>query len=111
MTADATTGHAFIANEGDGTVTVIDTTGKVVKTITAGGRRIEKVAIDPTAGLAYVTGVDYDGALDVVDTKTLKVVTTMPRPEGERYWGGLADPSTGFLYAGSAGSVLVITRR
>ena len=64
MTVDATTGHAFIANEGDGTVTVVDTTTrKVVKTITAGGRGVEKVAIDPAAGLAYVTGVVYDGAL------------------------------------------------
>ena len=69
------------------------------------------MAIDPSAELAYVAGVD-DRAIDVVDTKTLEVVDTIPRPEGEHYWGSLTvDPSTGSLYVASYGSVLVITRR
>lgn len=38
VVADSTTGQAFIPNESDGTVTVIDTTTrKVVETVTVGG--------------------------------------------------------------------------
>ena len=114
VTVDSTTSQAFIPNQEDGTVTVVDTTTrKLVKTIRVGDRfgPSGPVAVDPTAGLAYVTWWN-DSALAVVDTKTLKVVERIPRIKGEVVEAPLVvDPSTGSLYLASHGSVLVIPRR
>lgn len=52
-----------------------------------------------------------DLALAVIDTKTLEVVETIPRPK-DAHWGTLAvDPATGSLYVASEGSVLAIATR
>jgi DNA-binding beta-propeller fold protein YncE len=108
MTVDPTTGHGFIPREGEGTVTVVDTTtGTVVKTISVGFRSgTGPVAVDASAGLAYLP---VAGALVVIDTSTLEVVKRIPPPEGSDSWRALVvDPSTGFFYMKAGGNILVV---
>lgn len=111
VTVDSTTQRAFIPNEGDGTVTVVDTaTGKVVGTIAVGFHSGSgPVTVDPKTALAYLPVVQ-GGNLVVIDTRKLEVMKRLPPPEASRQWGDVVvDPSTGFLYVKAGGEVLLVT--
>ena len=85
---DPSTGQAYVS--GTERVSVIDTrTRKVIDTITTPGSGIGGVAVDPTAGVVYVSG------MTVIDTRTHNVVDTI---SGRRFHGIAVDPTTGNVY-------------
>lgn len=68
--------HVYVTNDGDGTVSVIDTaTNAVSATITVGSVPLG-VAITPNGLTAYVTNVG-DGTVSIIDTATNTVTLTI----------------------------------
>jgi YVTN family beta-propeller protein len=84
QSASSVVPHAYIANHGDGTVSVIDTaTNKVTATVDVGSGP-DGVAVTPDGTKVYVTNSYYDN-VSVIDTATNKVTATIPvgrYPEG-----------------------------
>jgi YVTN family beta-propeller protein len=77
---DPATGLIFVANEGDGTVTVLDASKREpVKVITVGGFGPFYVTLDPEATRAYITGAQ-DRTMVVLDTNSLEVVERIAFP-------------------------------
>jgi YVTN family beta-propeller protein len=67
---------AYVTNEGDGTISVIDPkTKKVVDTISV-GKSPKAIAITPNGGEAYVGGARRNSIV-VVDTKTKAITSTI----------------------------------
>jgi YVTN family beta-propeller protein len=67
---------AYVTNEGDGTISVIDPkTKKVVDTISVGGDP-KAIAITPDGSEAYVGGV-HSSAIEVINIKTKAVISTI----------------------------------
>jgi len=109
-------GHRlYVSNEGDNTVSVIDTrTGEVEKTVSAGGRP-RGMGLSPDGSKLYVALGD-DDAIGVIDTNTLEQVKTIPagsdpeafavHPNGAIYLSNedeakttVLDPATGEIVA------------
>ena len=81
MARDALTGDLYVANSGDGTVSVIDPEAfLVVDTIDVGGTP-RNVAADPDGGMVYVTDFAGDRVI-MIDTDTNAVVDTIDVGDG-----------------------------
>jgi YVTN family beta-propeller protein len=86
LAVDPSTGQAFVS--GARRVSVIDTrTREVIDSIIAGG--VGGVAVDPTAGVVYVSG------MTVIDARTHKIIDTV---SGFAFHGLAVDPATGNVY-------------
>src|SRR5205823_336523 len=73
---DARSGHAFVANSGDGTVSVLDArTGSVVRTV-AVDLHPSALAVDARSGHVFVAN-EYDGSISMVDARSGRVLRTM----------------------------------
>lgn len=95
LAQDPVTGNVYVANSGDGTVSVVDPEAQtVIDTINVGGTP-EQVAADPSAGIVYVTNFT-DDAFDVIDTSTNTVVNTISVGNGAD--GIAVNPLTGDIY-------------
>jgi len=117
IAVDSGTGLVFVAantSPSDGSVSVVDTvTGKVIDTVTPlSGGVPWAVAVDATAGEAYVT-YPQGGTVAVVDTATREAVAEIS--VGDRPLSVAVDPEARALYVGMVdGNVSVIdttTRR
>jgi len=103
--------RAYVANQGDGTVTVLDTTrNAVVATIRVGNypESVEGVAVDPVAHRAYVTS---GHSVAVIDTRRNAVVATF---DADSLPAGIAlDPAAhrAYLVAPGIGIVRVLDTR
>ena len=101
---------AYIANAGDGTVSVIDTaTNAVAATIDVGGSPFG-VAVHPDGATIYVTN-NNDATVSVIDAATNAVTATIPVGGGPVY--GVAVTPDGFnLYVaiGYSGVAVIDTR-
>jgi YVTN family beta-propeller protein len=107
LAADPTAGTVYLANAGDGTVSVIDVaTNKVTATI-AVGTEPAGVAVDHAAGTVYVTNHSV-GTVSVIDEATNKVTGTIKVGTGPA--GVAVDHTTGTVYVTnhSVGTVSVI---
>lgn len=71
-------GYAYIGNNGESSVSIINLgTNTVVKTI-AVGRAPTGVAISPDESRAYITSDSADGSVSVINTATNEVIATIP---------------------------------
>src|SRR5437764_10857800 len=98
---------AYVTNERDGTITVIDTaTDRVVSTFNVGGR-LRGVRVGPDGARVYVA-TGRGNTVDVVDAKTFDVVAEIPT--GQRPWGLAITPDGKKVYAacGMSNEVSVI---
>lgn len=88
--------HAYVANQFDGTISVIDTaTGTVSQTIKLGvASNVNAVALTPDGGRAYVTGRP---GVFVLDTSTNAVLGS-PIPAGNSPYGIGATPDGKWVY-------------
>jgi YVTN family beta-propeller protein len=110
---DARTGHAFVANSLDASVSVLDDTdGAVLRTVPVGsngGADPEDVALDSAIGRAYVT--TDDGYLTLFNTLSGAIL----RSESLGATGDVLaiDPADGHLFVASAdtGSVQMLNAR
>ena len=95
LALDPVTHLYYVANSGDGTVSVVDVhAALVVDTIAVGGVP-RNAAADPTAGIVYVT--DFTGdAVHVIDTSTNIVTDTISVGDGAE--GIVVDPQTRDVY-------------
>jgi YVTN family beta-propeller protein len=75
-------GFAYITNNGDGTVSVIDTTANIVVKTIAVGSFPDGVAFTRGGDFAYVCNTG-SGSFSVIDTDTY-TVTTITLPAGSR---------------------------
>jgi YVTN family beta-propeller protein len=84
--------RAYVTDDVDNTVSVIDTTSKaVVATITVGAHPIA-VAVTPEGTLAYVTNNNSE-SISVIDTAKNTVVATLEG--GSHPWGVAITPGVG----------------
>ncbi len=99
--------HAYISNNGDGTVSVIGTSDNTVTaTISVGGEPLG-VAVSPDGEYVYVAN-NGDGTVSVISTVFNTAVTTIEVGNGP--WGISASPFGGYVYTTnkSDGTVSVI---
>jgi YVTN family beta-propeller protein len=75
--------HVYVANNGDGTVSVIDTTKRAVTALLPVGNAPVGVAITPDGKDAYVAN-NGDGTLSVITTATGAVSAPIPVGAGPR---------------------------
>ena len=74
--------EAWVTNQEDHTVTVIDTeTNTVIDTITPGGKKPHNVAFSPDGAHAFVANVASND-VNMIETKTRKVIATFPPGSG-----------------------------
>ena len=69
--------RAFVTNENDGTLTVLDTRSGKVETTVSVGKRPRGIGFAPDRSQVYVALGEED-AIAVVDTRTLQVVKKLP---------------------------------
>jgi YVTN family beta-propeller protein len=108
VAVDPATRTAYVANAGDGTVSVIDeATRRVTATIPVGDRPVA-VAVDPAAHTAYVANAGGD-TVSVIDEATRTVTATIA--VGGDPDGVAVDPATRTAYVANAsdGTVSVIS--
>jgi YVTN family beta-propeller protein len=99
--------YAYVANSGDGTVSVIETTNNSsVGAISAGGEPVD-VAISPDGARAYVANKS-DNSVAVIGTKTNVVLARIA--VGEKPLGVAVSPDGNRLYVSNfgAGTVSVV---
>ena len=107
VAVDPTSHTAYVANGGNGTVSVIDgTTGTVTGTITVGANP-SAVAVDPTFHTAYVANLT--GTVSVIDEAAGTVTATVP--VGADPSGVAVDPvpHTAYVTNQNASTVSVIS--
>ena len=109
--------RAYVTNDGDGTVSVIDTsTNTVIDTIPVGSNP-RGVAVSPDGTRAYVTN-DGDGTVSVIDTSTNTVIDTIPvgsnprgvavSPDGTRAYVTNGTPPNPLVAGSGSGQLSVI---
>ena len=91
---------AYVVNDGDGTVSVIDEATRTVTATIPVGHEPIAVAVDPAARTAYVANAG-DGTVSVIDEATRRVTATIP--VGHYPWGVAVDPATRTAYVANAG--------
>ena len=65
---NSSTGHVFVANPEDGTVSVVDgASARILTTLTV-GRWPNRIAVNPNTNRVYVTNRD-DGSLSVIEDR------------------------------------------
>jgi len=113
LAVDSAAGNVFVANEGFGTLSVVDLASfEVVGRVAVGGRGPFDVAFDPDARIAYVTGA-AGGELAVVDGATLRIVERIGGRDGAPAWYGAVavDPNTNCVYAADLDSSSIVALR
>jgi YVTN family beta-propeller protein len=115
MAIHSAAGRVFVANQGFGTLSVVDLASfEVVGRVAVGGRGPFDVGFDADARIAYVTGA-AGGQIAVVDVASLRIVERIGGRDGARVWYGAVavDPSTDCVYAADldSSSIAVIGRR
>jgi YVTN family beta-propeller protein len=118
IAADPAAGTVYVANSGDGTVSVIDVAANTVTVtipIPAAPQqemsRPSGVAVDPAAGTVYVIngGGDTWGAVSVIDAATNALTATISLPTiplaaGSDPTGVAVDPAAGTVYVPTPGN-------
>jgi DNA-binding beta-propeller fold protein YncE len=112
---DREVGGVFVANQGFGTLSVVDLAAfEVVGRVAVGGRGPFDVAFDTASGLAYVTGT-ADGELVLVDVATLRIVERISGANGVRSWYGAiaVDHTRNCVYVADleSSAIVVLDRR
>jgi YVTN family beta-propeller protein len=112
---DREVGGVFVANQGFGTVSVVDLASfEVVGRVAVGGRGPFDIAFDPASGLAYVTGT-ANGELVLVDVATLRIVERISEADGRRAWFGavMVDHARNCVYVADleSSAIVVLERR
>ena len=114
VAVDPSTHTVFVANSGDGTVSVIDAATRTVIASIPVGEKPSAVAVDPGTHTVFVqhSGVRHsedgqvsviDGSVSVIDSLTRTVIATVPVGKGFAPRGGLAvDPATHTVYVANA---------
>ena len=107
MAVDPSTRTVYVANSGDGTVSVIDAVTRTVVASIPVGERPSAVAVDPGTHTVFVqhrgARPSEDGYVSVIDSSTRTVIATGPVGKGLAWWGGLAvDPTTHMVYVTNA---------
>src|SRR5262245_63598039 len=69
--------RAFVTNENDGTISVLDTRSGKVETTVSVGKRPRGIGFTPDRSQVYVA-LGEENVIAVVDTKTLQVVKKLP---------------------------------
>src|SRR6266702_1880923 len=69
--------RAFITNEYDGTLSVLDTRSGKVETTVSVGKRPRGIGFSPDRSQIYVA-IGEEDAIAVVDTRTLQVIKKLP---------------------------------
>jgi YVTN family beta-propeller protein len=113
MAVDHAAGDVFVANQGYGTLSVVDLAAfEVVGRVAVGGRGPFDVAFDADARLAYVTGA-VGGEIALVDVATLRIVERIDGPDRARtsYDSVVVDHTTNCVFAADSSSVVVLERR
>jgi serine/threonine protein kinase, bacterial len=100
VAADPTTRTVYVANRGDGTVSVIDGPTRTVTATVPVGKHPVGVAADPTTHTIYVPNRG-DGAVSVIDGSTRTATATVP--VGEAPSGVAVDPGTHTIYVPNSG--------
>jgi len=100
VAVDPSTGTVYVANWGDGTVSVIDAATRTVVADIPIGRGSANVAVDPITHLVYVS--DHDTTLSVLDGRTHAVIDAVPVIANQT--GVVVDPGTNTVYVGSTRS-------
>jgi YVTN family beta-propeller protein len=94
--------NVYIANNGDNTVSVINTaTNTVVATVPVGNGP-NSVAITPSGSTAYVA--NNDGTVSVISTATNNVIATLPVGGGAPAQGVAVSPNGAIVYVGNTSS-------
>ena len=76
LAVDPRSGHVFVANSADNTVTMLDArTGRVLRT-TVVGSAPEQLQVNPHTAHAFVLSAD-DGSVSVLDTRSGAVLRTL----------------------------------
>ena len=89
------TAYAYITNQDDGTVSVINTVADTVSaTITVGSRPLG-VGINPAGTMAYISNFN-DNTISVINTATNKVIASIP--VGKNPKGITVSPTGAFVY-------------
>ena len=105
MAADPAAGTVYVTNGGSATVSVIDAATNAVTATIAVGSDPGAVAVDPTAGTAYVA--NFAGTVSVIDAAANTVTATIAVGSGAD--GVAVDPPARTAYvARFAGTVSVI---
>ena len=107
VAVDPSTRTVYVANSGDGTVSVIDAVTRTVVASIPVGERPSAVAVDPGTHTVFVqhrgARPSEDGYVSVIDSSTRTVIATVPVGKGLAWWGGLAvDPTTHMVYVTNA---------
>ncbi|MFC0678792.1 YncE family protein [Lysobacter korlensis] len=115
MAVDEKDGGVFVANQGFGTVSVVDLAAfEVVGRVAVGGRGPFDIAYDAASGLAYVTGTAH-GELTLIDMAPLKIVERIGGADGSRAWYGAVavDDTTDCVYVADLeqSAIAVLERR
>jgi YVTN family beta-propeller protein len=115
MAVDHEDGGVYVANQGEGTLSVVDLAAfEVVGRVAVGGNGPFEVAFDSASGLAYVTGAPY-GALLLIDMATLRIVERIGGTIGSRAWYGAVavNDTTNCVYVAdlNQSTIAVIERR
>ena len=113
VAVDPALGVVYVANSGNGTVSVISEAAKTVIATIPVGDEPQAVAVDPALGVVYVAN-QGDGTVSVISEATKTVTATIPvgivgiysHPDGVA-----VDPALGVVYVanGQGGTVSVIS--
>ncbi|AKB82590.1 Chitin binding protein [Methanosarcina barkeri 3] len=90
------TGKVYVTNNGDNTISVIDTATNTVTATVLVGSNPDGVAVNPAGTRVYVTNANSD-TVSVIDTATNKVTATVP--VGSYPWGVAVNPDGTKAYA------------
>jgi YVTN family beta-propeller protein len=80
VAVNPSTGLAYVANYGDGSVTAVDVRRGVAVGTVKVGKHPEGIAVDPASGLVYVVNTG-DATVSEIEEKNLRVVKTMKAGE------------------------------
>jgi YVTN family beta-propeller protein len=105
----ATSGRAFVANIGSGTVTVIDLERGIKLTDIATGEGAEGIDVAPDGSEVWVTNRAAD-TLSVIDPETLEILATVPCPGFPIRVRLTPDGSRVLVSAARSGEVVVFER-
>ena len=112
IAVDEASGVVLVAEEGDGTVALVDgRTLQVIDRADLSGRGPFAAVPDPARGLAWVTG-GRGGELVVLETATLRTVARLDPLDATGPWFGIAavDPLRDVVYVTAGPDVLVLER-
>jgi len=101
VAVDPSTGTVYVANRGDGTVSVIDGPTRTVVASISVGEGPFAIAVDPGTHAVYVTHV-FGQLVTVIDGSTRTVIARLP--VGELPVDVAVDPSTHMVYVATANS-------